>query len=212
MQYGRIPAAKGGNRRRRRQCSDDAGTSAYRRAIARMRPRREPVVKYYGRRARIWRKNECAVGQVFQISLVRLHGPSARNRPFCVESLIDIRGGGSGDPGAGAHGVHPGIIGLPAAFGAGTMPGGQGHSLIQEEQLRPAIWRHKLSVTTLELERAYDPVFMSPKRGFQPFVGTVQNAAIAGKKATCAHHFNSPIRRHAVLQRRRSGSRKILAC
>ena len=76
----------------------------------------------------------------------------------------------------------------------------QGGRLVEEEELRPMIGLHHLSVPTLELQLTDDPTASSIVVN-DPLVRRMQNAAITGEQPSFGDGNNLPIWCHSVLQR-----------
>ena len=100
-----------------------------------------------------------------------------------------------------------------AAFSAGPVTGGKGHSLVQKEKLGIVPRGHQLPPTALKAEHTAHPILMRPTAFGVQTVSIVQDTAIAHEPTPRGVGDDLSIRLDAVLQRhqriRSAPSRRI---
>ena len=105
---------------------------------------------------------------------------------FAVEGVVEEGGAGRLVGGAGPCGDE-GLVGIAAAKPAGTVAGGEGYGLVEEEEFGVAVWGHELTLPALEAEGADEPGPCAPAVCDELSVLVVQAAAIAHEESALGH-------------------------
>lgn len=196
VQAGAVAGSKNRNQGLRRQHRDAACGPKAGRAVA---------TRGKGQRRRSQQQGRCgvladesAIGKGCGLGLKGLLRPGCAAQAGGVKMAVNpvcrwhiAKGAAPGRP--------EGKVVAAAAQGAGAMSGGQGHRLVQKEQLCPGARRHDPAPDCTIGQRAGNPVRVPPARPAKLACRIMQDAAIARQRATHRHRQDRAIRHDPVL-------------